>query len=115
MENHFKGPGVVCQMAFWHSEFLGVIDSQGNILKFDCQDGSSPVWGLVGEIITVLESAVQLDKVETRTFTELRHHLLSLHKLNKHKLSQRSGFYEKYLNEVFALVDSYWDRLLTKN
>lgn len=102
-------------MAFWNSEFLGVIDTQGNILKFNTQDGSGLVWGCVGEIITVLEWTVQLGRVETQTFTEFRRHLLFLHKLNKHKLSQRSGFYEKYLNEVFALVDAYQERLLNRN
>lgn len=109
MKRQFKGPMVVCQM---HSEFLGVIDSQGHILKFDSGDGSSLIWGCVGEIITVLEWAVQLDKVEPQTFTELRRHLLSLYKLNKRQRTRRS---QKYLNKVFTLVDDYWDRLLNKN
>ena len=109
MKHQFKGPMVVCQMAFWDSEFLGVIDAQGNILKFNSEDGSGLVWGCVGEMITVLEWGVQLDKVEPQTFTVFRRHLLFLH---KHKLSRRS---EKYLNKVFTLVDAYWDRLLNRN
>ena len=112
MKHQFKSPVVVCQMAFWNSEFLGVIRPDGHILKFNSQDGSGLVWGCVGEIITVLELAVQLDKVESQTFTEFRRHLLFLHKLSKHKLSRRS---EKYLNDVFSLVDAYQDRLLKKN
>ena len=94
VQEAFKGPRVVCQMAFWHSEFLGVIDAQGNILKFNCENGSGLVWGCVGEIITVLEWGVQLDKVEPQTFTEFRRHLLFLHKLNQRHLTQRS---QKYL------------------
>ena len=46
MVQSFNSPMVVCQMAFWHSEFLGVIDSQGNILKFNSEDGSGRVWEL---------------------------------------------------------------------
>ena len=107
-----KGPVVMSQMVFWNSEFLGVIDTQGNILKFNSQDGSGLIWGCVGEIITVLEWSVQLGKVETQTFTKLRRHLLSLYKLNKRQRTRRS---EKYLNKVFALVDSYQDRLLNKS
>ena len=62
-----KGPSVVTKMVFWNSEFLGVIDAQGNILKFDSEDGSNLIWGCVGEIITVLEWAVQLSMYNQST------------------------------------------------
>ena len=70
MKHQFKGPMVVSQMAFWNSEFMGVIPPDGHILKFNCQDGSGEIWLVVGLIITVLEWAVQLDKVETQSFTQ---------------------------------------------
>ena len=78
----------------WPSGIPNFWDSQGHILKFNSQDGSALLWGCIGEMRTVLEWAVQLDKVEPQTFTEFRRHLLFLHKLNQHHLTQRS---QKYL------------------
>ena len=107
--NQFKGPMVVSQMVFWNSEFLGVIRPDGHILKFNCQDGSRQIWLIVGSIITVLEWAVYLNKVEPQTFDKLRQHLLQLYKMNQNGHQGKDT--SRYLNKVSSLVEAYWDRL----
>lgn len=113
MEFELEVPRVVHRMIFCNEEFIGVINCNGRILKFNSDDGYGDIWCVVGCLIDVLEWAVRLKKIESQTFAQFRLHLLRLHRMNKSE-----NFYKNlkttrtYLSFVMDLVDGYWDRLI---
>ena len=112
MTEPLKGPRVFNEMVFCEAEFLGVLQADGRLLKFRCEEGCGAVWGEIGDIITVLEWAVRLNKIEPPTFIQLRKYLLCLFNIHKNFYLYKKFQTSRYLNEVSSYVDAYWDRLL---
>lgn len=109
------GPIEISGIVFCGSVFLGILSSNGEIIKFTKIEGTSLVSDVTACAIGVLEWAVKLRKVEPKTFAQLRRHLLRLHKMGKAPIFyQNTKKAQIFLNEVMNLVDQYWDRLISR-
>ena len=110
-----RGPIEISGMVFCGCVFIGILSSNGDIIKFNKIEGTSLVSDVTACSIGVLEWAVKLQKVEPYTFAQLRHHLLRLHKMGQAPLFyQNTKKAQIFLNEVMDLVDQYFDRLISR-